>query len=209
MWKYQAISNDSQVARSHQLICCFSDLWMCLCPFCPSLSPLSSQRYTGLQLNSMVLHNNLELQFFFPIKFRRNRIWMFVMIWADLVKKTGSPIYLIQQHKSNMGLTLCNLSRPSQDTERSWSKLSGVKEWQNTCKAICHLHCYNCAKLMVPSRVSSGLALDFSWMFIFCNSPQNLSLNTHTIQKKTHSFTGRQDLKRYASEKSEKHSQFS
>lgn len=44
---------------------------------------------------------------------------MFVMIWADLAEKAGSPTYLIQQHTSDMGLTLFSLSRPSLDTEGS------------------------------------------------------------------------------------------
>lgn len=140
----------------------------CGCVFVLPLSPLSSQRCTCLQLNSMVLLNDLELPFFFPIKFRGSRTWMFVMMWADPVKEVGSLIYLIQQHTSNMGLTLFSLSRPFLDTEGNWIKLNRVKELQNICKAICHLHCSSsCAKLIVPSLFSSRLALDFCWIFFF------------------------------------------
>lgn len=152
----------------------------------------------------MVLHNDLELLFFFTIKFRGNRTWMFVMIWAALVKKASSPTYLIKQHKSNMGLTLFNLSRSSLDTESS----TGWKNDKIHAKQSV-IYIATIVLLMVPSQVSSRLALHFCWMFIFYNSPWNLSLNTHSFQKKNHSFTGRQNLRRYASEKSEKHSQFS
>lgn len=45
---------------------------------------------------------------------------MFVMMWADPVKEVGSLIYLIQQHTSNMGLTLFSLFLVSLDP--SWTQ---------------------------------------------------------------------------------------
>lgn len=155
----------------------------CGCASVLPLSPLSSQRCHRSAAKQHGL-NDLELLFFFPIKFRGGRTWMFAIIWADLVKKAGSPTYLIQQQVSDIDITLCSLSRPSLNTEGSWTKLNRVKEWQNICKEICHLHCYNnCAKLMVPSLFSTWLALDFWWVFFSYNSSWNLSLNTHTIEK--------------------------
>lgn len=136
------------------------------CASVPPPSPLHSEE-PGFAAKQHGL-TDLELLLFFPIKFRGSRTWMFVMIWADLVKKAGSSTYLLQQHTSNMGLTLFSLSWLFLDTEGSWTKLNRVKEWQNIRKVICHLHCHNnCAKLTVPPLLSSRLALDFCWMVFF------------------------------------------
>lgn len=107
----------------------------CQCGSAVPLIPLSSQKCTGQQLNSMVLLKDLVLPFFFPEEFKGSRTWTSVMIWAALIKKAGSPTYLIWQRTSNMDLTLFfSLSRPSFDTEWSWTKPNRVKEWRNTCK---------------------------------------------------------------------------
>lgn len=168
--------------------------------------PLSLQRSTGQQLNGIVLLKDLVLPFFFRVQFKGSMTWTFAMIWADLIKKVGSSTYLIWQRTSNMGLTwlFFSLSRPSLDTQGSWTKLNRSKNEEIRAEVICHSHCYNnCAKLMVPSLFSSRLALGFCQRFFFYHCPWNFFFNTHTNEKK-HWLTGRWDWKRYSSKNSQK-----
>lgn len=143
----------------------------CQCASAVPLIPLSSQKCTGQQLNSMVLLKDLVLPFFFPEKFKGSRSWTSVMIWADLIKKADSPTYLIWQHASNMGLTwlffLVSQDPPLTQNEAE-QRPTGSKNEDIRAKEIYHLHCYsNCANLMVPSLLSSRLSLGFCQRYFF------------------------------------------
>lgn len=100
-WKHQALLAISQAARVHQTLCCISEPW--LSPW-PLSSYLSLCRSMGQQLNSMDLPKDLVLPLFFQLKFKGSGTWTFVMICADLRKKTGLLTYLRWQCTSKREL---------------------------------------------------------------------------------------------------------